>query len=163
MTYSFAVVAYDRFGNASAPAIFSGQARAKRALQLPPSRRRRRTGRPSRARVCPRLGLRHGEKINPLTGNAMSEGLYRQAGAGGAYRGGNEVWDGKRQAVTLVAGRNDFAGFQLAIENLGAAPLNGVEVLCSALERETRLSEMNRRIRLSLAGPRAVPEPDART
>ncbi len=147
--YSFAVVAYDRFGNESAPALFSGKAREKRAFTMVSVEPARADGAPLANEAIRVWACASGEKINPQTGNAMSEGGYAVATAAGAYRNGNEAWDGKRQCVTLFAGRNDFAGFQLAVENPGAKPLGGVKVSVSDLTRATASSDIDRLVLLS--------------
>ncbi|MEI8243418.1 MAG: GDSL-type esterase/lipase family protein [bacterium] len=151
--YSFAVVAYDRFGNESDPVIFSGKTREKRAFAMASAEPAKADGAPAGNAALRVWACVSGEKISPLTGNAMSEGDYAGAKASGTYRNGNEAWDGKRQCVTLTAGRNDFAGFQVAIENLTGKPLVGVEVALSGLTPETAFAETARYIRASQSKP----------
>jgi lysophospholipase L1-like esterase len=132
--YSFAVVAYDRTGNSSEPALFTGQARAARPARLAPVAAAMAPGSALETAALRVWACASGEKINPLNGNSLSEGQYLQAAATGNYRNGNDVWDGKRQTVTLFAGRNDFVGFQLAFENRGEPSLQGIEVSGSDLK-----------------------------
>jgi len=66
-------------------------------------------------------------KAHPVTGNLLEEGGYAKA-AGGAYRKGNAVWDGRARRVKLTACRDEWVAFQLAVENKGAAPLKGITV-----------------------------------
>jgi len=66
-------------------------------------------------------------KAHPVTGNLLEEGGYAKA-AGGAYRRGNAVWDGKARRVKLTACRDEWVAFQLAVESKRAAPLKGVTV-----------------------------------
>ena len=66
-------------------------------------------------------------KAHPVTGNLLEEGGYAKA-AGGAYRNGNAVWDGKRRRVSITACRDEWVAFQLAVENRRPAPLKGITV-----------------------------------
>ncbi len=66
-------------------------------------------------------------KAHPVTGNLLEEGGYAKA-AGGAYRKGNAVWDGKAGRVSLAACRDEWVAFQLAVENLGIGSLKGISV-----------------------------------
>jgi lysophospholipase L1-like esterase len=151
--YSFAVVAYDRFGNESDPVIFSGKAREARKFTMASVEPAKAAGAPAGNAALRVWAFSSGEKISPLTGNAMSEGGYAEAKAAGVYRNGNEAWDGKRQCVTLTAGRNDFAGFQIAVENLTGKPLAGVEVSIGNLTPESAFAETARYIRASQSKP----------
>jgi len=151
--YSFAVVAYDRYGNESAPVIFGGKAREARKFAIASVEPAKADGTPAGNAAFRVWACASGEKINPLTGNAMSEGQYAGGMAAGVYRNGNEAWDGKRQCVTLTAGRNDFAGFQLAIENLTGKPLAGLRVSCSDLTLDSESAELDRHVRMSAREP----------
>lgn len=151
--YSFAVVAYDRFGNEAEPVLFAGKSREKRAFTMASVEPAKADGAPAGNAALRVWACTPGEKISPLTGNAMSEGDYAGAKASGLYRNGNEAWDGKRQRVTLTAGRNDFAGFQVAVENLTGKPLVGVEIGLSGLTPETAFAETARYIRASQSKP----------
>jgi hypothetical protein len=151
--YSFAVVAYDRYGNESDPVLFTGKTRETRKFTMASVEPAKADGTPAGNAALRVWACASGEKISPLTGNAMSEGVYADAKAAGVYRNGNEAWDGKRQRVTLTAGRNDFAGFQLAIENLTGKPLPGVEISISNLDPEGEFSETARYIRASQSKP----------
>jgi hypothetical protein len=151
--YSFAVVAYDRYGNESAPAIFGGKTREARKFAIAAVEPAKADGTPAGNAALRVWACASGEKINPLTGNAMSEGQYTGGKAAGVYRNGNEAWDGKRQCVTLTAGRNDFAGFQLAIENLTGKPLAGLRVSCSDLTLDSESAELDRHVRMSAREP----------
>lgn len=131
--YGFAVVAYDEAGNLSRPVFLSGRTREARPFTFKAPAPATRTGTPIerpgiRVWACP-----SNSKVSPITGNAMHEGAYLDAAHKGTYRNGNAVWDGNRHRVTLFAGRNDFAGFQLAIENLRPDRMTGLRIACSDL------------------------------
>jgi hypothetical protein len=149
--YHFAVTAYDRYGNISEPVFVSAKSREERKLALavpgPQS-----VGAPLENAALRLWACGSNERINPVNGNAISEGKYAAA-AGGEYRKGNEAWDGKRQVVTLCAGRNDFAGFQLALENRGNKPLTGLKLVCSDFNPVSPAAELARHVRLSAKDP----------
>jgi lysophospholipase L1-like esterase len=147
--YHFAVVAYDRCGNESAPAIFSGKAREARTFKIVSVPAAKAEGAPLANAALRVWACASGEKINPLTGNALSEGAYTGK-PGGVYRNGNSVWDGKQQLVNLTAGRNDFAGFQIAVENLGDKPLAGIKVSCSDLAPKSETAEIGRYVQMNV-------------
>ena len=151
--YTVAVVAYDRFGNAGAPLFLTGTARAARPLVAKRIEPAARTGGPLTAGQIRVWAAASNEKINPLTGNAMSEGGYAAAAEAGTYRNGNEAWDGRRRVITLQAGRNDFIGFQLAIENRGDQPLLGLDIAFPGLEPDAPGRAQDRLIRLSFSDP----------
>jgi len=151
--YGFAVVAYDEAGNRSKPVFITGRARDAQPVDLetPPvatwaGTPIERTG--VRVWACP-----SNAKVSPISGNAMHEGRYRDKASAGEYRNANAVWDGKRQEVVLYAGRNDFAGFQLAVENRLPERMTGLRVACSDLRMRTRFSDTNRFVLMSVNDP----------
>jgi len=157
-TYTFAVVAYDEVGNASPAVVVSGTTRALKtpALALPPAPTA--TGAPLTKGAMRVWAAASTERINPITGNALSEGSYTEAQAKGTYRNGNDVWDGKEQRITVFAGRNDFAGFQVTVENTGNAPLSALELSCAGFAPASKTSEIDRFIGLSAKDPAAFQE-----
>src|SRR5690606_35466594 len=70
-------------------------------------------------------------------------------------RKGNEVWNGVRKTIVVDAGRNDFASFQLAVENTLPNPALGLDFSCSDLLPETPFSPVVRHLRLSRTAPAA--------
>jgi len=59
------------------------------------------------------------DKVNPVTGNLLSEGLKVYHGlepSKGKYRKQNNVWDAGTKTIKLFAGRNEFVSFQVVIE-----------------------------------------------
>jgi hypothetical protein len=59
------------------------------------------------------------DKVHPITGNLLSEGeeIYNGLKPSKAnYRNHNSVWDGSTRTIKLMAGRNEFVGFQIVIE-----------------------------------------------
>jgi len=152
--HAFTVVAYDEAGNRSRPVSLSGRTRAARpvTLKTPPLIATKAGGPVDRSGMrvwaCP-----SNSKINPLTGNAMHEGAYHDKAPAGAYRNGNAVWDGERRRVVLCAGRNDFAGFQLAVENRLPDRMNGLRITCSDLRKRNRFSDINRYVLLNVNDP----------
>ena len=107
-------------------------------------------------------------KVNPRSGNVLEEHTFHEdpsipppgylrrrmgklkglpyyvkdsyAGATtGKLRTASPVWDAARKTVTLRAARNEFAAFQVVVENTGDAPLKGVTVGRPAL-RASRIA-----------------------
>ncbi len=156
--YSIAVVAYDEVGNASPAALSRGTTRvaATASLKLPAPATA--VGTPMAKGSMKVWAAASTERINPISGNAMSEGSYLDEAAKGAYRNGNDVWDGKDHRVAIFAGRNDFAGFQVVVENAGGSPMNALEVTCSGFAPETKNGESDRLITLSHKDPAAFQE-----
>jgi lysophospholipase L1-like esterase len=146
--YQFAVLAYDEAGNLSAPALFKGKTREARQFALRPVAETPK-GAPLSRPPLRLWACASNESVSPITGNALSEGKYREGGAAGEYRNGNAVWDGKRQTVVLSAGSNDFAAFQLVVENLGEKPLAGLTVKPSDFAPATPDAAVDRLILLS--------------
>lgn len=59
------------------------------------------------------------DKIHPVSGNLLSEGLEIYDGrrpSPGHYRQHNDVWDAATNTVKLFAGRNEFVAFQVVLE-----------------------------------------------
>lgn len=156
--YSFAIVAYDEVGNVSPAAVASGPTRAAAtaALKLPVAATA--AGAPLAKGAMRVWAAASTERINPVSGNAMSEGGYGDAQAKGTYRNGNDVWDGKEQRVAVFAGRNDFAGFQVTVENAGNAPLAALEVSSSGFAPASKTGDLDRLIGLSAKDPAAFQE-----
>lgn len=151
--YGFAVVAYDEAGNLSKPAIFSGKTREKRPFRLTPAAVATETGTPIENAGVRVWAAPSNAKISPITGNAMHERKYLDAAPAGTYRNGNAAWDGKAHSVVLFAGRNDFAGFQLAVENLLPNRMTGLRIACSDLYKSSPYSKMNRYVLMSVNDP----------
>jgi len=74
-------------------------------------------------------------KINPRTCNAFEydENSYDTDGAPAPYKSYNRVWDAAESKVRLLAGRNEYAAFQVVIENVSGEILRGVDVSLSRL------------------------------
>lgn len=151
--YNFAVVAYDEVGNRSRPAIFTGRTREARHFTLQPHTLQVGRGAPVTKGTLRTWAFASNEKINPLTGNALSEGSYTAPTPAGQYREGNSVWDGKAQCVLLFAGRNDFAGFQLAVENLDDRTVSGLSVRATELRKASKFSDLDKYILQSAKDP----------
>ncbi len=138
--YHFAVVAYDEAGNASAPAFFDGTTRQARAFALQPHEDAPATGDPGlhgplQVWACP-----SNTKINPVTGNNLDEVNYTKEEHRADYRAGNAVWDGAKHRVALFTGRNDFAGFQLALQNTVKEPLTDITVALKGIWQDSGLA-----------------------
>ena len=131
--YHFLVVAYDKAGNLSPATAIRGTTRPARAVQLDAPAVGVSQGRPAVNAKLAVWAEPSNARINPLTGNSLTDGRYTAARADTGQRQGNTVFDGKAQRIDLAAGRNDFAGFQLAVENLTTGPLTGLEVRCEDL------------------------------
>ena len=74
-------------------------------------------------------------KVNPLSGNLLSEGLeIYQGGVPSTlqYRKQNAIWDIAAGRIKLIAGRNEFVSFQLVIEK-GRQDLHKIFVTCTDL------------------------------
>lgn len=155
LEHHFAVVAYDRHGNVSAPAVFQGATRPAKDIRLAEVPAADPLGEPIEGSGLRVWACAPGEKVSPVTGNAMSEGGYSNAKPVGSFRKGNEVWSGARKAVVLDAGRNDFASFQLVLENTQPQPLVGLDIACSDLLPETPLTRTARLLMLSRTAPAA--------
>lgn len=151
--YGFAIVAYDEAGNLSKPTMISGKTREARPLILKNVELTTQVGTPIEKPGIRVWAAPSNSKINPITGNAMDEGSYLSKSKSGTYRNGNAVWDGQQKRVILSGGRNDFAGFQLAIENLQSGQMTGLRVACSDLRLRTPFSEMNRYVLMSTRNP----------
>jgi hypothetical protein len=139
--YFFAVVAYDRAGNPSAPVTFSGRTRESRSFRLAPHDRPVSKGSPLETGPLRLWACPSNSKISPLTGNGLDEGAYVRREMTGDARNGNEVWDGMRHRVVLFAGRNDFAGFQLALQNTLDGPLTDIHIAVQETWRQTGRGE----------------------
>jgi hypothetical protein len=121
-SYYFAARAVDAVGNAGPVSALGWQrAYARTYPTLPPTsnsspaRKRRQTETGSvKVWVVPEL-----LKIDPRTG-ALLERDYPN------HRERNSVWDSATGVITLTGARNEFLGFQLAIES--AQPISGIEV-----------------------------------
>ncbi|MBN2289767.1 MAG: DUF4091 domain-containing protein, partial [Candidatus Glassbacteria bacterium] len=74
-------------------------------------------------------------KINPRTGNAFEydEQSYDVDGAPAPYKAFNRVWDASNRKVHLLAGRNEFVGFQVVVEKMIPDTLKNIEVSLSRL------------------------------
>lgn len=137
----FAVVAYDEAGNASKPVFFSGRTREVRQLApLQPHEVTLPKGKPLAKGPLRVWAAPSNSKINPVTGNCEHEGAYAKAESAGEYRDGNSVWDGQAHRAVLFAGRNDFAGFQLALHNTGERPLTDITVSVKGIWRDDGMS-----------------------
>lgn len=124
--YHFAVVAYDEAGNASVPAFLEGRTRQAGTFALQPHTREIGTGSagfcgPLQIWACP-----SNCKINPVTGNSLDDGDYTKEEQATGSRAGNEVWDGRKHRAVLFAGRNDFAGLQVVLQNTGPRPITNI-------------------------------------
>ena len=131
--YHFAVVAYDEAGNTSKPAFFKGAARPAGTIALTPHEFAPGKGAPPGNGKIRVWADPSNARVNPVTGNTIAEAKYADPRPAGAHRRGSAVWDPKARTVTLFAGRNDFAGFQLSVENLTAGAIRGLQVRCADL------------------------------
>ncbi|MHC4250169.1 MAG: GDSL-type esterase/lipase family protein [Planctomycetota bacterium] len=153
--YVFDVAAYDEAGNRSGPARAGGTARASGMFGLDMPDLTVHRGAPiekgaMRIWACP-----SNAKINPMTGNSLAEGNYEAGAPAGGYRRGNAVWNGRDQVVSLVAGTNDFAGFQVPVENTTEAPLSGVDVKLGDFAASSPSGRKDRLVFLSESDPAA--------
>jgi len=120
--YYFAARAFDEAGNAGPVSMLGSYlAYNPKFLALPPvvaqTAPRRATSKPD-VWVVPELW-----KIDPRTGAVLEAGNLPD------YRTANPVWDAAASTVRLRAARNEFVGFQVAVESKS---LNDVEVKVSA-------------------------------
>ena len=152
--YHFLVFAYDEAGSLSTGTAITGTTRAARIAALPamspaPDVR----GKPlenARLRVW---AAPSNAQINPLTGGTQADRLSGASPPAGAEREGNAIYNGRNQTIELVAGRNDFAGFQIAVENLAAERISGLQVQCEDLVHLSTYSKMNRYILMAVEDP----------
>ena len=121
------VTAVDEAGNCSAPVSTSARVTALPKLPKAALRYTRGTGAPPANHAIRLWAYPDMLKVHPVTGNCLEEGRYAKP-AGGAYRNGNAVWDGKNRRVGLTASRDEWVAFQLAVENRRATPLKGITV-----------------------------------
>jgi hypothetical protein len=134
------VVAYDQAGNASKPVFFSGKVRTARRPSLQPHKNTLGVGPPGNSEALRVWACPSNCKVNPVTGNSLDDGDYKSEERAGDYRAGNEVWDGQKHRVSLFAGRSDFAGFQLALQNTGGEPLTDIGLSVYGMWREEEMS-----------------------
>ncbi len=127
VAHQVAVVAYDRVGNRSAPVLFSATPREVREVALAAWADPGVPGDPAeddamRVWACP-----PNAKLSPVDATPVGD-------TDADVRRGNPVWDGHGHAISLAAGANDFAAFQLVVENKGADPLVGIELILADLQ-----------------------------
>ena len=69
-------------------------------------------------------------KVNPRNGNAFEydPDNYDVDGVPVPYKGKNRIWDSAQNKVSMLAGRNEFVGFQLIIEKEIEGTLANIEV-----------------------------------
>ncbi len=177
--YHFAVIAYDEAGNLSEPAFFAGRTRETRKFALQPHPRTIGKGGPLTSETMRVWACPSNSKINPVTGGSLAGGKYTGGDGVNPVALGNEAWDGEARAVTLFAGRNDFAGFHLVLDKKVDRPLSNIVVRVSDLsadEGKGRIAAENVEIfrqwssrdeggvywpdaLLPVAGPLAIPDP----
>jgi len=81
-------------------------------------------------------------KINPRTANAFEydETNYDEPDASAPYRQYSRIWDASQARVRLLAGRNEFIGFQLVIEKATQDTLKGIDLTVSDLSGPVTIS-----------------------
>ena len=74
-------------------------------------------------------------KVNPRNGNAFEydPDNYDVDGVPVPYKGKNRIWDAAQNTVSMIAGRNEFVGFQLIIEKEIEGTLSNIEVSVNKL------------------------------
>lgn len=138
--YYFAVMAYDEAGNTSEPVYVDGRTRAARAFALQQDDYPINEGSVGEHGQLSVWACPSNCKINPVTGNSLDQDGYTQPREIDHYREGNAVWDGNKHRVALFAGRNDFTGFQLVLQNTGGRPLTGITVRVRGIWQDSNLS-----------------------
>jgi len=87
-------------------------------------------------------------KINPRTGNAFEydQDSYDRPQASAPYRQYSRIWDASLARVRLLAGRNEFVGFQVVVEKTGQDTLKGVDLAVSDLSGPVTIESENVRL-----------------